>query len=129
MRTDRALPVFPYWGATIFWKMGDPQDTPFPIVDRMTDACENITFPNTTYAVGNKLQSSFIDNNVVILMWENQQIISSCCNFLLSLNSYTSIWISAAYVFTFSSWSQNTVVSQTKDGYMYDDIESWENWI
>ena len=23
-----------------------------PIVDRMTDACENITFPHTTYAVG-----------------------------------------------------------------------------
>ena len=32
---------------------GAQEGDPSPIVDRMTDACENITFPNTSYAVGN----------------------------------------------------------------------------
>ena len=27
---------------------------PLPVVDRRTDTCQNITFPHTTYAVGNK---------------------------------------------------------------------------
>ena len=78
MRTDRALTIFPYWGVSHFSengnilkmrtppplrKMGDPpgQTPPLPlppIVDRMTDACENIIFPHTTYAVGNYVEVS-----------------------------------------------------------------------
>ena len=30
--------------------------TPSPLVDRMTHASENITFPHTLYAAGNKLE-------------------------------------------------------------------------
>ena len=49
------------------WKMGDPlwPDTPStrhpptPIVYRMIDTYENITFPHTPYAVGNKLDEIF----------------------------------------------------------------------
>ena len=33
---------------------GPGQGTPPPGVDRHTDACQNITFPRATYAVGNK---------------------------------------------------------------------------
>ena len=35
--------------------------TPHPPVNRMTDACENITLPQTSFAGGNSLGSSFLD--------------------------------------------------------------------
>ena len=81
MRTDHALTLFPYLGAgsPIFSNMGDPPEkmgdpplrkrethsqrvesslkrqTPAPrrqTTRGQTDACENITFPHTMYAVG-----------------------------------------------------------------------------
>ena len=56
MHTDRVFRLSSLGGGG--WGMdlpggGGGMQTP-PIVDRMTNACENITSPHTTYAVGKK---------------------------------------------------------------------------
>ena len=43
------------------------QEGDLPIVDRMTDACENITFPHTLYTVGNNVN---ITN--FVRLWKNR---------------------------------------------------------
>ena len=39
----------------------DIPPTPYPLPCEQTDACENITFPHSSYAVGNDIQMFFVD--------------------------------------------------------------------
>ena len=51
--------AFPGEGSA--WRKGRPPADPFPPVERMTDMCNNITFPHTAYAGGNNVLSKIVE--------------------------------------------------------------------
>ena len=77
-------------------------ETPFPLVNRMTDACENITLPQTSFAGDNYTRSHLLRN----LLQRSSFFAQS-----LQASAYNEQYI----LYLFTPWNGNQCISVRKE--------------